>query len=194
MNETTITVSGNLVSDVDFRVTSRGDALARFRLASTPTRYDQGSGRWVDGNTAYWNVTAWRRAAENARASLAKGLPVVVQGRVRQRTVDREVPGVPGATMPVTFTDLEAQHFGLDLSRCRAVYQRAPIGPQTGAGSDPTPDGGGSGVGGPAVGMSSGGGPAEESVPAADAPGAGDAAPAPGEHHETAQVAGEVAA
>lgn len=179
MNETTVTVSGNLVSDVDFRVTSRGDALARFRLASTPTRYDRGSGRWVDGDTAYWNVTAWRRAAENARASLAKGLPVVVQGRVRQRTVDREVPGVPGATMPVTFTDLEAQHFGLDLSRCRAVYQRAPIGPQTGAAADRTPNGGG---------------PVEGPVPAADAPGAGDAAPAPGEHHETAQVAGEVAA
>ena len=136
MNETTITVSGNLVSDVDFRVTSRGDAMARFRVASTSTRYDRASGHWVDGDTAYWNVTVWRRAAENARASLAKGLPVVLKGRVRQRTVDRAVPGVPGATMPVTFTDLEAQHFGLDLSRCRAVYQRAPIGPQTGTAPD----------------------------------------------------------
>ena len=35
--------------------------------------------------------------------------------------------------MAVTFTDLEAVSFGLDLTRCRAQYQRAPIGPQTGA-------------------------------------------------------------
>jgi single-strand DNA-binding protein len=132
MNETMMTVSGNVVSDVDFRVTARGDALARFRVASTIKRYDRGSGQWLDGDTTYWNVTAWRRAAENAAKSLAKGHPVLVHGKVRQRTVDREVAGAPGATMAVTFTDLEAVSFGLDLTRCRALFQRAPIGPQTG--------------------------------------------------------------
>ena len=96
MNETMMTVSGNLVSDVDFRVTTRGDALARFRVASTVKRYDRASGRWLDGDTTYWNVTAWRRAAENAAKSLAKGHPVLVHGKVRQRTVDREVAGAPG--------------------------------------------------------------------------------------------------
>ncbi|HEX6887247.1 MAG TPA: single-stranded DNA-binding protein [Candidatus Nanopelagicales bacterium] len=131
MNDTTITVSGNLVTDVELRTTARGDSLARFRMASTSTRYDRASGRWVDGDTTFWNVTAWRRAAENAAASLAKGQPVMVHGRIRQRTVDREVPGAPGVTVPTTFTDVEATHLGLDLSRCRAVYQRAPIGPQT---------------------------------------------------------------
>jgi single-strand DNA-binding protein len=73
----------------------------------------------------------WRRAADNAAASLAKGQPVVVHGRIKQRTVDRDVPSAPGVTMAVTFTDIEASHFGLDLSRCRAQYERAPIGPQT---------------------------------------------------------------
>jgi hypothetical protein len=131
MNETTVTVAGNLVSDVDFRVTVRGDALARFRVACTTKRYDRASGRWVDGDTTYWNVTAWRRAAENARESLAKGHPVVVHGKLRQRTVDREVADAPGVTMPVTFTDIEATSFGLDLSRCRATFVRAPLGPQT---------------------------------------------------------------
>ena len=100
MNEPMMTVSGNLVSDVDMRQTARGDALARFRVASTVKRYDRATGQWVDGDTAYWNVTAWRRAAENAAQSLAKGHPVVVHGRVRQRTVDREVAGAPGVSMP----------------------------------------------------------------------------------------------
>ncbi len=131
MNETIVTVAGNLVSDVEQKVTSRGEAMARFRVAATVKRYDRASGSWVDGDTAYWNVTAWRRAAQNAAASLAKGHPVVVHGRIRQRTVDRAVPDAPGVTMPVTYTDLEAISFGLDLNRCRATFQRAPIGPQT---------------------------------------------------------------
>jgi hypothetical protein len=58
-------------------------------------------------------------------------VPVMVHGRVRQRTVDRPVAEAPGVSMPITFTDVEALHFGLDLSRCRASFQRAPIGPQT---------------------------------------------------------------
>jgi single-strand DNA-binding protein len=131
MNETMMTVSGNLVSDVTLGATTRGDAMARFRMASTTKRYDRATGQWLDGDTTYWNVTAWRRAAENAATSLAKGHPVVVHGRVRQRTVDRDVAGAPGVTMAVTFTDLDAVSFGLDLTRCRAQYLRAPIGPQT---------------------------------------------------------------
>ncbi len=132
MNETMLTVSGNMVTDVELRSTAKGDVLARFRVASTVKRYDRTSGTWVDGDTAYWNVTAWRRAAENASESLAKGHPVVVHGKVRQRTVERNVAEAPGLTVPVTYTDLEAVSFGLDLSRCQAHYQRAPIGPQTG--------------------------------------------------------------
>ena len=113
MNETMMTVSGNLVSDVDFRVTTRGDALARFRVASTIKRYDRASGQWLDGDTMYWNVTAWRRAAENAAKSLAKGHPVLVHGKVRQRTVDREVAGCSG------------DHDGRDVHRPRGRQLRA---------------------------------------------------------------------
>jgi single-strand DNA-binding protein len=141
MNETMMTVSGNLVSDVSLGATARGDAMARFRLASTAKRYDRATGQWLDGDTTYWNVTAWRRAAENAAKSLAKGHPVVVHGRVRQRTVDRDVAGAPGVTMPVTFTDLDAVSFGLDLTRCRAQYVRAPIGPQTAGAEGEAPSG-----------------------------------------------------
>ena len=124
-------------------------------MASTAKRLDRASGRWVDGDTTYWNVTAWRRAAENARESLAKGHPIVVTGRLRQRTVDRPVDGAPGVSVPVTYTDIEANSFGLDLSRCRSRYERAPIGPQTSEltpssqeGSGPTDRAGAAGAGG----------------------------------------------
>lgn len=150
MNETLITLSGNLVSDVTLRMTTRGDSLATFRIATTAKRYDRDSGRWVDADTCYFNVTAWRRAAENAGESLAKGHPVVVHGRVRQRVVAREVNGSPGTSVAVTYTDIEALSFGLDLSRCRARFERAPVGPQTtavapwaaGVPTEPPPGGG----------------------------------------------------
>ena len=56
MNETMMTVSGNLVSDVTLGATTRGDAMARFRMASTTKRYDRTTGQWLDGDTTYWNV------------------------------------------------------------------------------------------------------------------------------------------
>jgi single-strand DNA-binding protein len=133
VNEAFVTLAGNLVSDVSYRVTARGDAVATFRLASTVRRHDRASGRWVDVDTCYFTVSAWRRAAENARASLAKGFPVVVHGRLRQRVADRPVPEAPGTTVAVTYTEVEATSFGLDLSRCRAHYERAPMGPQSAA-------------------------------------------------------------
>jgi hypothetical protein len=90
-----------------------------------------------------------------------------VHGKVRQRTVDRDVAGAPGTTMAVTFTDLEAVSFGLDLTRCRAQFQRAPIGPQTGPVEEESPSGSrdgmedgpglGAGAGGPAAGSDSAG-------------------------------------
>lgn len=131
MAEINVSITGNLVSDVSFRVTDLGTPMARFRVASTERRFDRATELWVDGNTTYWNVTAWRRSAENARESLAKGHPVVVTGRLRQRTTERQVDGASGVTIPVTYIDIDATSFGLDLSRCRAQYQRAPIGPQT---------------------------------------------------------------
>ena len=178
MNETMVTVSGNLVSDVETRTTARGDVLARFRIASTVKRFDRQRGQWVDGDTCFWNVTAWRWAAQNAAASLAKGHPVVVHGKVRQRVVDREVNGAPpGVVVPTTYTDIDAVSFGLDLSRCRSAYQRAPMGPQTAGSGGPAdaPAGAPGGAGGEVAGETGGAGGGAEAADVA-ATGSGAAA------------------
>ncbi len=133
MNEINVTVCGNLVTDVTTRTTAKGEAMATFRIASTVTRFDRNEGRWVDQESSYWNVVAYRRAAQNAASSLAKGHPVVVHGRIKQRSTQREVAEAPGVRVPVTYTDIEALSLGLDLSRCRAEFRRAPVGPQTSA-------------------------------------------------------------
>ncbi|MEQ7008717.1 single-stranded DNA-binding protein, partial [Actinopolymorpha sp. B17G11] len=65
-------------------VPTTGACYARFTVASTPRRYDQASGGWVDGDTLFMRCTAWRDLAEHAADTLTKGHRVIATGRVRQ--------------------------------------------------------------------------------------------------------------
>ncbi|MGH3490216.1 MAG: hypothetical protein ACRDP8_20200 [Actinopolymorphaceae bacterium] len=53
MNETMISIAGNVATEIRFLRSDRGTPLASFRLASTPRRYDRSQGGWVDGRTTY---------------------------------------------------------------------------------------------------------------------------------------------
>ena len=86
MNETTITMAGNLVADPELRYTPAGAAVVNFRIASTE-RF-KGEGGWQDGDTLFMTVTAWRGLAENVAESARKGTRVIVTGRLRQRTYE----------------------------------------------------------------------------------------------------------
>lgn len=130
MNETMVTVVGNVVSDPTLRVTSGGVKVTSFRLASTERRYDRGVGGWCDGDTIYWSVSCWRRSAENVADSLAKGQPVVVHGRLRERAY--EVEGQRRTSL-----EIEATTVGHDLSRGVARFRKAvPSGPGGGGGGE----------------------------------------------------------
>ena len=71
MNETTMTLVGNLVADPELRYTPQGQPVARFRVASTPRFYDKASGEWKDGEALFLTCNAWRQAGENAAESLS---------------------------------------------------------------------------------------------------------------------------
>ena len=132
MADITVSVTGNLVSDVAFQVTSRGDAVARFRVASTAKRLDRR--QWPLGRRGHDVLERDRLAAgrrERSRQSLAKGHPVVVHGAAAAAHGRSAGGRGAGVAVPVTYTDIEAYSFGLDLNRCRARFVRAPIGPQT---------------------------------------------------------------
>ena len=87
-NETTITVTGNLVDDPELRFTPSGVAVARFRIASTPRYRDNATGEWKDGDTLFLTCQAWRLVAENVAESLEKGMRAIVVGRLRQRSYE----------------------------------------------------------------------------------------------------------
>ena len=86
--DTQITVVGNIVADPELRYTPNGAAVANFRAASTPRRYDQQAGQFVDGEPLFLTCNVWRQPAENVANSLSKGDRVIVTGRLRQRSYD----------------------------------------------------------------------------------------------------------
>ena len=84
--ETVITIVGNLTADPELRKTSNGGAVANFNIAATPRVYDKQSQQWVDGDALFLRCTAWRDLAEHCANSLAKGMRVIAQGRLQQRS------------------------------------------------------------------------------------------------------------
>lgn len=118
MNETVLTVVGNVASDPTLRATSSGVKVASFRLASTERRYDKGLNSWRDGETLFWSVSCWRALGENVAESLEKGQPVIVHGRLRERVY--EVEGQRRTSL-----DIDAVIVGHDLARGVARFRKA---------------------------------------------------------------------
>ncbi|SER93313.1 single-strand binding protein [Streptomyces sp. yr375] len=172
--ETVITVVGNLVDDPELRFTPSGAAVAKFRVASTPRTFDRQTNEWKDGESLFLTCSVWRQAAENVAESLQRGMRVIVQGRLKQRSYeDRE--GVKR-----TVYELDVEEVGASLRSATAkVTKAAGRGGQGGQGGY----GGGGGQGGGGWGGNSGGGqqgggaPAEDpwatSAPAGGNPGGG---------------------
>jgi single-strand DNA-binding protein len=88
--ETTITVVGNLTDDPELRFTPSGAAVANFRVASTPRTLDRQSGEWKDGEPLFLACSIWRDAAEHVAESLTRGARVVVVGRLKQRSYEKD--------------------------------------------------------------------------------------------------------
>lgn len=118
MNDTVMTIVGNLVDEPRLRVTKNGHSVANFRVASTSRRFDREANAWTDNATLFVTVTCWRSLAENVYSSLHKGQPVVVSGRyyMREYTVEE-------ATR--TAYELEATAVGHDLTRGVAEFKRS---------------------------------------------------------------------
>jgi single-strand DNA-binding protein len=91
--------------------------VLNFRVASNERRFDKTSESWVDGESLYLSVNCWRRLAENA-ASLVKGDPVIVSGKLRTREWTTEQGERRSAV------ELEANAVGPDLARCAATVRK----------------------------------------------------------------------
>jgi len=119
MNETMVTLQGNLGNDVTVR--QAGDAqVATFRVACTPRRYQKKTDEWVDGDTQWYTVNAWRALAETCEQSLHRGEPVFVHGRLNAQVWSNS------AGIEVTTFEVDAVVVGHDLARGTSIFTRTP--------------------------------------------------------------------
>lgn len=117
--ETIITVVGNLTADPELRTTGNGASVASFTIASTARTYNRNTGQFEDGNALFMRCSAWRDLAEHCASTLSKGMRVIAQGRLQQRsyqaqdgsnrtviemTIDEIGPSLRYATAQVTRT------------------------------------------------------------------------------------------
>lgn len=122
MNETTVCVVGNVATQPVFRETAAG-ASARFRLAVTQRFWDREKNAWRDGHTNFFTVWANRALAANVQASVSLGEPLMVRGRLKVRSEQRDGQSWTGA-------DIEATAIGHDLARGTAAFRRTLRGDQ----------------------------------------------------------------
>ncbi|MEV7136815.1 single-stranded DNA-binding protein [Streptomyces tauricus] len=151
--ETVITVVGNLTDDPELRFTPSGAAVANFTIASTPRTFDRQTNEWKDGDALFLRASIWRQAAEHVAESLTRGMRVVAQGRLRQRSYETQ----QGEKR--TVVELEVDEIGPSLRYATAKVAKAPGGGGRGGGQGGGGFGGGQQGGGGWSGNSGGGQP-----------------------------------
>ena len=113
-----VTLVGYVAQDPNIRTTATGKQLTKVRVGTTPRYRDNETGQWRDGESSYYTITCWNKLAAHVRASLHKGDPVIVKGKLRTSTF-KDKKGQLKISVEIT-----ADTMGHDLSRGPANYMR----------------------------------------------------------------------
>lgn len=112
-----ITLTGIVATAPRHIVTTEGLTISSFRLASAQRRFDRSQEKWIDVDTNWYTITAFRQLGVNCAGSISKGDRVLVTGRLKIREwVNGERTG--------TTVDIEADAIGHDLSWGTSVFSR----------------------------------------------------------------------
>ena len=120
--ETVITIIGNLTADPELRTTSAGAQVASFTIASTPRSWNRSTNQFEDGQALFMRCSAWRDMAEHCARSLAKGMRVIAQGRLQQRSYQAQ----DGSNR--TVIELQVDEIGPSLRYATAQVQKMQSG------------------------------------------------------------------
>lgn len=119
LNDTMVTLQGHVGSEVELRRAGES-VVANVRVAATPRKYLRRTDEWVDGDTQWYTVNAWRQLGEHCASSLVRGDPVIVHGRLTMR------PYINKAGVETVAFDIEALLVGHDLTRGTSAFTRRP--------------------------------------------------------------------
>lgn len=129
--ETVITIIGNLTREPELRSTSNGENVANFTIASSDRRFNRQTNQWEDGDTLFMNCSVWGGMAQHVAQSLHKGMGVIAQGRLKQRSYQAN----DGTQR--TVVELRVDEIGPSLRNATAQVQRIQRG-----GAQAAPQGG----------------------------------------------------
>lgn len=118
-----ITVTGIVGTTPRSHTTTDGLTILSFRLASTHRVYQEDTGAWVDSDTNWYTVTAFRQLAINCESSLEKGNRVVVSGTLRLKEWHKPRSNGDGLESG-TNIEIEAQTIGHDLNWGTAKFEK----------------------------------------------------------------------
>lgn len=125
--ETVITIIGNLTREPELRSTSNGENVANFTIASSDRRFNRQTNQWEDGDTLFMNCSVWGGMAQHVAQSLHKGMGVIAQGRLKQRSYQAN----DGTQR--TVVELRVDEIGPSLRNATAQVQRIQRGGYQGA-------------------------------------------------------------
>lgn len=120
--ETVITIVGNLTADPELRTTSAGAQVASFTIASTPRSWNRSTNQFEDGQALFMRCSAWRDLANHCAQSLSKGMRVIAQGRLQQRSYQAK----DGSNR--TVIELQVDEIGPSLRYATAQVQKMQSG------------------------------------------------------------------
>ena len=119
LNDTMVTLQGHVGGPVTLRQAGETN-VANLRVACTPRRFQRSTDEWVDGETQWYSVSAWRHLGEHCARSLNTGDPVIVHGRLSTSTYTNK-DGIE-----VVGLEIDALLVGHDLSRGITSFSKRP--------------------------------------------------------------------
>lgn len=105
-------------------ITQEGLAITSFRLASNERYFDEDKDRWIEGETNWFTVTAFKKLGINVAQSVSKGDRITVSGSIKVRDWDNgERSG--------TSVEITADSLGHDLNYGTSEFTRTQLAPPT---------------------------------------------------------------
>lgn len=112
-----ITAQGLVATTPRHLVTATGMAITSFRIACSTKKFDEVAGKWIEGETNWYTVTAFNALAVNAQVSIQKGDRIVITGNLKVRDWDN-------GDRAGTSVEIEADSIGHDLVWGTSKFER----------------------------------------------------------------------
>lgn len=117
MNEQ-ITVIGNVATEPHLRHTSAGIPVTSFRLAVSSRRFHRERNEWVEADTNWYQISAFRNLATHSQLSFQKGDRVIISGKLKIKEWET-------ASKRGTSVEIDADALGHDLLWGTSNFSRA---------------------------------------------------------------------